>query len=74
MHWLCFPVRLFNIGIGGSRTGKAIRESELGLLPTNDSCLRRDRELLSIGACFHKPPGLPVGSLTALLTAVVALV
>src|SRR5258708_3231137 len=40
MHWLCFPVCLFNIGIGGSRTGKVIRESELGLLPTNGSCAR----------------------------------
>src|SRR5258708_34368404 len=28
--FLCFPVCLFNSGIGGPRTGKAIPEAELG--------------------------------------------
>jgi hypothetical protein len=39
MHWLYFPICLFNIEIRELETGKAISRSEPGPLPTNGSYL-----------------------------------
>jgi hypothetical protein len=64
MHWLCFPVCLFNIEIGELETGKAISRSELGLLPANGSCLRETGSCSALGLAFTSPPVNRGGSLT----------
>jgi hypothetical protein len=56
MHWLCFPVRLFNIEMRALETGKAISRSELGLFRRTAPASLRDRELVSIGTCSSHAP------------------
>jgi len=57
LHWLCFPVYLFNSRIEAPGTGKAIPGSDVWrsqrTAPRPASHRERPRELVSIGACFQ---------------------
>ncbi len=64
MHWLCFPLRLFNIEMRALETGKAISRSELGLFQRTAPASEETGSWSALGHAHHMPPGLPVGSLT----------